>query len=502
MLRGPRSTVPRMAVCMTILLAASVAHAQSTRIPIFPNRPAGVAVARWPLTVGAPFGVGVCKDISLLDLVDDNGNTVPSQITRAGGWEDGSVRWAHVNFTAEFSRRYFLVLGTQAVAEQARPDDIVLKETAHGITVETGGARYVFNNGGGCFDSISLDADKDGRFAESETIVHRGANAFQVIDNTRAQTTLRAHNLRIELRGRRRVVIRVEGNYAANDGKRNAAGVVYYHFFAGHSFVRISHKFIVTENTNDLWFRDISMQLPLALTGPIEATANPVRDDLNAAFRKTLKPGESMVMMQDEFPHFGFRDSHFTIFSAGAEAGARRRELHNGKACGNWADASSARFGLAVQLPRFVEEFPTAFQVSAHTLTVKLWASESGRELDYRTPSIVKDYLGHDWLPKNHKLMKLANTAHGTAKTHEIWLYPHAGRLTGRVISGFGATRKEIYAYVDPKWVARSLVMGPLHYKDTTRFPKAEAAISDYFDRSVLAGKKVFPTTGYLYYGM
>ncbi|MBI4024141.1 MAG: hypothetical protein HY360_04115 [Verrucomicrobia bacterium] len=155
----------------------------------------------------------------------------------------------------------------------------------------------------------------------------------------------------------------------------------------------------------------------------------------------------------------------------------------------------------AAQVPAFAEQFPKAFRVSPKNLTIKLWAEESGRELDFRTPQIIKNYFGHDWIPENHEVAKIANTAQGTAKTHEIWIYPHAGPLNEKVSAQFGATREEIYAAVEPAWLAKSDVMGRIHPRDANRFAEAEEVISDCFDRWVLAGDRVFPATGYLYWG-
>ena len=87
------------------------------------------------------------------------------------------------------------------------------------------------------------------------------------------------------------------------DGARNAAGAVYFHFYAGCDSVRVSHELIVTENTNRPWFRDIGVDLPIALRGSDAGVCN-----------AALRPGAELVMTQDDFPHFGSTRSHLTIF--------------------------------------------------------------------------------------------------------------------------------------------------------------------------------------------
>jgi len=489
-----------LSVVLLVALLAQTASAQEpARVPILLNRPATVKAQSWPVTFGVPLKPGVCRDAAHLGIVSGKGDAVACEITRAADWPDGSVRWAHVDFEPEFAKGYFLVIGQKAFPRPAPKAKVTISRDAGKIIVTTGPARYVFSGKAGCFESICLDVNGDGVFSEEEALVARAGEAFYVIDSRGRRGVLRAKKTAVEVAGTRRAVIGVKGEYLTPDGKRNAAGLVYYTFYAGRSLVRISHKLIVTEETNGLWFRDIGMSLPVAAGPKPTATFNRDHDDLAAVSRRRFRGGEEFAMVQDVFPHFGQRESRFGIrrYTDGAA-----RQLDAGKACGDWADLSSAQWGLAAQVPAFAEQFPKAFRIARDRLTVKLWAPESGRELDFRTDQLIRDYFGHDWIHPDHPVTKIANTAQGTAKTHEIWLYPHAKPADAKRIADFAATRSQIYATADPAYLMATGIMGPLHPKDGERFPEAETAIEDYFNRTTVASQRIFPATGYICWGI
>jgi len=506
---GSRRRLPHS---LLLAFVASFAHslvAEELKVPIHLNKPDRLQARSWPVTFGVPFKRGEFRDVSQFTVVDASGKPVPCEIIKTGDWEDGSLRWATVDFNARLDGSYFLVRGARAEAK----DDIALQETADTIAVETGGARYQFRRGAGCFESVHLDANADGKFAVDELFVSKAGDAFYVVDSKGQRSILHAKSLKIEHPGKRHAVIRIEGDYVFLPGVtaitpernavRTAAGVVYYHFYAGRPWVRISHKLIVTENTNELWFRDIGIDLPVALEGPATVSFNKLHRDHHATVSQKLSRSGRAWMAQKDFPHFGSRNSIADIGFSDSKANLQAEKLTNiAGACGDWADVSTKRWGLGAQVPGFAEQFPKAYRISGGVLTIKLWDDAAGKELDFRTPQIIQNYFGHDWIPENDPCMKVPNAAQGTAKTHEIWLYPHRGPLTKELAGSFGATREEIYAAVDPAWVARSEVLGPIHPKDEKRFPREEAVISDYFDRSVLAGDRIFPATGYLYWGM
>jgi hypothetical protein len=482
--------------CLVVAAVACVcagAAAQELRIPIRVEIPEGVKAAAWPVTFGAPFAAGMLKTVEELTVVEEGGAATPCQAVKTGDWPDGSVRWALVDFRAQTGKRYALTTGARAAAR----DDILLKEEKGAITVACGGARYGFAPEAGGF-ALDMDADGDGRFGPDERLVS-GEGMFYVIDSRGRRGELKPERIETALVGPRRSVVKMTGPYLTPDGARNAAATVYFHFYAGLPWARISHQLIVTEDTNELWFKEIGVRFATTRGGKAAGTFNDSRDSLTRTQTVPLAAGATAVMLQDDFPHFGSTKSHFSLAVREGEA---TREVSSGAACGNWAELSTERWGIAAQVPAFCETFPKAFRLAENGLTVELWASECGRELDFRTPTLVKEYFGADWIPEKNPVASIANSAQGTARTHEIWLYPHTGAYAPAQAANFGATAREIYAAPDPAHVMGTGVLGALAAKDATRFGEAEAAIADYFDRYVTAGRNVFPPNGYIAYGL
>jgi hypothetical protein len=477
-------------VTALIVGVAGSGPAQELRIPVRLDRPAGVAAPSWPVTFGVPFASGQCKDAAALTVVDDKGRPAPCQIVKTGDWPDGSVRWALVDLTADFTKQYTLTTGARA----AGGAKIALHESGDGrLRVDTGPATYAFGKTGGCFEGITHGEDGHG-----EALVKDAGRAFYLIDNKGRRATLSMGRMGVVLAGERRSVVRVEGEYVTDAGERVAAAIIYCHFYAGLPWARISHKLIVTEDTNAVWFREIGMRLPVATQGGTTASFNNEHDKPASAAAYAIGPGQEIAMAQVEFPHFASEKSRYAITR---HAGGKVEELGAGAACGDWADLSDGRQGLAAQVPAFAETFPKAFRISDGALTVKFWASESGKELDFRPAQLMKEYFGNDWIPADDPAAKQKTSAKGTARTHEVWLYPHRGALDAPTASSFGATRQEIYAAADPAWVAQSGVMGPWHPFDPDRFGPAEKVIDDYYQRAVMVGQRLFPATGYLHWG-
>lgn len=467
---------PFALLLLTPLQAASALH-----VPLRISAPANVPVHQWPLTVGVPMPQGLARDATELTVADAHGRSVPCQLDTVSRWDDGSVRWLHADWRAEIGEQYFIDKGHPAKSA----DDITIQNAPDGLTVRTGGAEYEFREGGGCFQSLHVGNDK---------LVDNGGDAFFVIDSQGRRGVLKGTDLKVELSGPRHAVIRIEGNYVTPDGASNAAGIVYYHFYAGLPWVKISHKQIFTQETLDLWFRDIGLDLPLAFAA---ATARFSTNHNDAAEAKTvpLAAGQQAVMVQRDFPHFASAASKFAV---AIEADGKSTEIASGAVGGDWAEASAGNTSLGAQLPGFAEMFPKAFRVAPDHLIIKLWASEAGQDLDFRTKEIVAKYFGNDWIPADHKLAQIPNTARGAARTHDIWLYPQTGAPTP---FQYGATLHEIYALPDPAWTSASGVMDRFMPAGDKRFAAADQLIEDYFDTYVTMPEKIFPNTGYIAWG-
>ena len=438
-----------LAVCSLLIIFLNDTKAeQNLKVPILVDWPESAMAEAWPVTCGMPFRNGVCKDSSKLSVIDESGKPIDAQIMMTGAWNDASVRWALIDFRAWRGKQYFVVSSGKPLKAAAK-DDIRIATGPDRLTITNGVFQYVFSKGSACFNDVALDLNGNNQFEESERLLAGCGDAFYVVDNQARTGTLKAGDIRVELEGRRHTVVRVEGEYLDSKGDRIAGGVVYFHFFAGSPQIRIDHKFIVTEDTNKLWFRDIGIRLALKLTDDSTASFNDNWAKPGSTFTQPVSGEQKLNMLQSDYPHFGSESSRFEIYS---DSGGKQKDLKSGTACGDWCDVSDQRWGLSAQVPGFAEQFPKAFSIAKDSLVVHLWASDGRKDLDFRTESIMRDYFGHDWIPKDHKSMKLVSAGQGTSKIHEVWLVPHKGQFDAANRSNLSATRNPIYSTVDPNW--------------------------------------------------
>jgi hypothetical protein len=500
-----RHSLETLGLVLTIgVLPITAQPTLSSGIPITVSAPSAAAGVRsWPVTVGIPFPPGLIGGFEDHTIVDDANRAVPCQIEKVVYWPDRTVRWARADFIADPARTYRLRAGARAPFRA-----ITLQQTSSGLLVTTGPARYFFPTGAASFDTVELDVNGDRVFQPGETIISGAQKAFYVLDSTGQRAVLGDGVVSVESRGPLHAVVRAKGTYLVG-GVRRAEAVIYFHFYAGLAQVRVSHKLVVTEDTESLWFSQVGLTIPMTMSGQVQASFNNDHDNLRAMTSTTLLSGDEAVMSQLEFPH---HDHDASSFSVELRRRGSNSVLLRTAAGGDWADVSDARIGLAAQVPAFAEQAPKAIRITPGALTIELWSDYGGSELDFRRNTVYPAYFDTwfnafasdpDWARSNGQQIADARSTNpsngiGTAKVHEIWLYPHAGTLQPATL---GATRQEIVARADPGWIAVSGVFGPIHPYDTARFAATEAAIDDYYTRSIFVSQRVFPQTGYLFYG-
>ncbi len=108
--------------------------------------PAGIPPDGFPVTSGVPLPMGAVRDVNALSLKDPRGRLVPLQTEVMNLWEDGSVRWALLDFIAKGVKhgdRFTLSWGkrTKRVAPLS---PVVVKEKGKQKVVSTGRLNMVF----------------------------------------------------------------------------------------------------------------------------------------------------------------------------------------------------------------------------------------------------------------------------------------------------------------------------------------------------------------------
>lgn len=436
----------------------------------------------WPLVGGVPLPEGAVHDPLHIRVLDGEGRETPVQVDVAATYRDGSIRWALLSLVASPSGRYRVEFGEHI--RRAEPTGITLGERDDGaLVVDTGARDFV---------------------VPAHNLVMEGALAYLVDDRGREARCAgpRAEiDTRILKAGPLRAVVRREGWYVAEDGSRVARGIAYMEFFAGLQVVKLTHTLVFTEDTNTLWVRDygLSFAAPPGADAALFDTS-PAFDDTHASV--ALHEGERASLLQSDYPHFAERDSRFTLTRIGPDG---EEPVAEGAACGEWCHVAAPGGGLTVVVPDLAQQFPKELAVSQEEVRVHLWPERSGKELDFRAATLVRDYWQSwaDLAPGGAEaLARTPSNAQGAAKTHDVWLAWHDGPTdAGRIARHAHALARPVLVYADPAWTCATEALGwPLHPRDEERFAAEEAMISEFWDRLMLP-YRVFPMTGVIAWG-
>ena len=479
----------------------------ATRIPINIDPPAGAApLASWPVTFGVPFPAGALWDADAVRLVDDTGAEVPSQREATATWApEGAIKWLRFDTSVSSGRQYFI---------EARPAGdtsgpvITLVEDDGTITLNTGAATYVLGPGSSPIREI--------RIGDRTLATSAGTRGLYVIDQQGRVASLSAEDeiIEVEAAGPLAACVRFEGDYRTADGEPLARQITRIEANAGQAAVRVIHTFIITQNTNEVWFRDIGWEFAVAPGADPAALLGVSREDPGQFYRVALgaqTPGASLF--QDQHMRFQVGENHF---AAGAlDAQDRLTPQVEGEEMGDWAALRGSAGTLLLSCREAARQHPKEFEVRPDRVVLRLFSNRAGEELDFRAATLVEKWDLGTWyentIPSRIRKSReeviqqasaLDSNAIGWAKTHEMLLAPMPANADPADMSELSRLHSaQVHVIADPAWICSSGAVGAIHPRDTERFPEAEAAIDATVD--MWAGKNdMFGEFGFMDYNM
>ncbi len=387
----------------------------------------------FPATAGVPFPKGALGSDRHIRLLDGSGQETPLQTETMARWEDGTVKWALLDFqaAAKSSGGYTLEYGS-AVARSAVPTPLRATEGPDGITVATGPLKFTVSKRRlGLFDSMLVDSNHDGVFDPSEQIVSAAKPCWMELtgEDGVSYTTLGAPDeVRLEENGPRRIVVRATGEHRAPDGRALFAYTIRIHAYAGQPFLRIQYTFGYNRGESEfVSIRSLALKLNLAGAGK--------HWNLGAGAQGDFGASHSIELRQ-------LGDDRYTV-STGA------RGAH-AEGFAEWRDAGR-RVTLAVR--DFWQNYPKGLKVSPQ-----------GIELGLCPPLGHDEYAAFKGTTDEYKLYYYLldgryKFRQGAAKTHDIWLefaVPDAAPAAVR------SQRSVLRALAPPAWYSTTKVFGEL----------------------------------------
>ena len=455
----------------------------------------------WPLIVGIPFPRGQVSDANSIRIILE-GREVPSQIDVATTWQDGSIRWAHAGFTGSPQGRYIVEYGP-GVKRGTYPGGLKVTRQDEGrFTVDTGAAVYEFDPNGILPFSGWLYSDK----GRTKILQDSGAGIYLVDNSGRnARVTGTAAEIGNEFlkEGPGRLVLKRSGWYVTAEGEKLARAEVWLYFSAGTPYIRLTHTLVFTQDTNKVWFRDYGVEFKTAGT-PADAYFALGESGKDESVKKISGGGSEIYMLQGEYPHFAEREYKAVI---GKSDGVKDTAVEEIKRAGDWAYGDYGSYGIIISMPWLAERYPKEISFGKRGARAVLWSGRSGKELDFRGSTLAKEYW-QSWADKAlgspgvKKLSEFGSNAEGSCRTHDMWFLPMPGgyRADTAMKAGIAASRTPL-VIADPEWLCKTEAMGyPMLHKDTERFPREEALISECWKRFMIP-YMAFPLTGFIEWG-
>lgn len=443
------------------------------RIPVRIDIPVGEEkISQWPVTFGVPFPRGALWDIDALAMVDESGRQLPCQKEVTGRWaREGSIQW--VRFDALINSESSCFVTRSEVSARPRKPVRVTRQ-GDKLSLDTGVATYVLSRGPSPVSEIRLD----GR----ATVTAAGTRGLYVVDQRGrlASASAEGETMVVEADGPVAACVRFEGFYRTKDGEPLARHITRVEANAGQPFARITHTLVLTQDTNDVWFREVGWEFASEVGAQARAKFNASRSDPHATTSVPLSKSGTAVMLQDEHVRFGGGTNHFSVTSEGGP-------LAEGKECGDWALLQGNAAGFAVACKDTARQHPKAFVLSPDRVRLELFSNRAGKELDFRAKTLVAKWNLDETLAA--KAGQLESNAAGWSKTHELMLVPARGEdATAQVAKAAALHSDPVYALVDPAWIRGSDAMGPLHPRAPEEFPAVEAFIDRMADAFTARG--------------
>ncbi len=450
----------------------------------------------------------------MLRLRDPSGVPVPLQARATARWDDGSVKWALLDFLARAApsetTTYSLEVGTSEAptwpaspASPASPGStgVTVRDADQRLVVDTGALRAVFSRRSfGVLSQVSVHGMPVWESPSELSIDLEHLPPGPPDEENWLRTSAGGPRERFEARaceqrmvveeaGPVRATIRVSGCHANAAGARFAPYDVWVHLYAGQAFARLQHTFVFDGEPKRDFLRWMALRF-----GPI-AGADAFTIGLPAGRSVTTTAGPLGLVEPGAAKHYHLvaygeaRDAAFRIEAPGGP-------LAIGEASPGWADVSSKAVGVTVALRDFAHQYPKAIRLEANGgLSVDLWPEADDEVLDLRRRSDVVDDEYH------YDLTLSPRGGRGIAKSHELLLDFHRGPVDPARAAGFSRALDEpLWAFASPEYNAETAAFGAFHPRDPQRFPRLERSL-DFALAWLRANQRAFHWDGLVDYG-
>ena len=432
------------------------------------------------VTFGVPFARGAKADVRNLHVIDDTGRSAPAGFRAVATWDGpgGPTRWALGHARLRKGVDHFLEFGS--AVKPAAATGVEVKEAPERVTVNTGPMRVsISKSRATVVESVALDLNGDGRFADAERIVADDGSAELPVVVDGRNVPHHATDVKAEVveSGPLRAAVRREGWYTDARGARFCKFVTYTYFFAGEAGLRHDHTLIAAFDTNQRRIRNVMLPVPLR-----------VSQGAMAVFATDESPRGGTAELDAAKGPFGLVQSRHDRWELLGPAGAVKK----GDRAGGWCGLKDERWGAWAGLRDSWQQCPGELEVGRDTIRLHLYPARAVGPLDFRPSAVLgADYPGDHCFhgPFYTEGLDEMTQGYGLGKTHNIHLSFFASRDAERARNATRAqTVRPVLALPDPAYsCSTEALFGRMHPRDPERFPEVEklidSVVETYYDQ-------------------
>lgn len=321
-----------------------------------------------PCSVAIPFPKGEIFDLDNLAVADDNGQVL-SQAVSTALWNDGSVKWAYIDFLADLPGNKSKIYYCKSVKEKFKLEDIKVVFDNKFISIDTGKLFVKLNKKGNIFNSIQSDYI---RFEEKNIkgpLINGKYNA--VVDDWQVIS-----------QGPVTAVLRGKGKHIDKDGNTLLDFIVNLQFFKEKDWFKIDYKILNFEKSEAVTIKSMSLDFNKKSINDIKLCI--AKSNYLTSYTKGGK-GDSLYYEIDAEHLIYEANEHFP-------------EVFYGTFFADWNDGEG---GICATLFQAYQNYPKAFKVDKGGISIQIF-------------------------PKGSKIEFLR----GMSKTHTLFVHLHSAEET------------------------------------------------------------------------
>jgi len=475
---------------------------------------------------GLPLPAGAVRPDQAFAATGPDSKQLPTQCEPLAYWPDGSVKWLLVE--AILPPRVDRITLEPIHSRQVGPADsafLKVEKDRAGYRADTGPLRFHVGPDAGGFLAEAVLVLPDGKTIELlRNDGRRWQLDYYIADRpgriathalmpagTMDRSRLEIDAVELERSGPIHCTIVLRGRYLHERLGRSFPGRgaipsrvdIRIHAFAGQSYIILEHTFVYEGNPESDFLAACGLRIPLNLTGekgkritavggewrterwmyanPLFATDPPETPNPDGAFPYWRAGG----VVQDSYDHY----KTWKV----CEPTGGPLVVDEARRCAGWIDITDEKWGCAVGIVDMAENYPASLEASNEDATVTAWL--------YPPQAHPADLRRYTQIFGTGEAEPYPGKATGISKTHQLWVYFHAGRdeeaRTNQIAASLNGLR---LLTAEPKYIAETGVLGPYRPADPQAFAKIEEFATNVTD-FMLAHQQRYRWFGLFDYG-